>query len=109
MTRSARWNPRWRTSAGRSAAAVYCARESYWDNDAEKARRVEMKMRLDLYRDRGRLHFEAMVDDVFKNSQVREWRKLFVKYAGVKNVTKRIVREISTVYSATATRTTPGD
>jgi len=80
-------------------------REQYLNSDSEKERRADMRVRLDLYRDRGRLHFEAMVNDVFKNSLVREWRKLFVKYAEFQNVTKRIVREISTVYSETATRT----
>jgi hypothetical protein len=70
----------------------------------EDERQLEARMRLDLFRDRGRRHFERALDDIFKNAKVRQWRKDFVQFAEFQNVTKRIVREISTVYSQPATR-----
>lgn len=80
-------------------------RLDYIGNKADQTRKRESLMRLDLYRDRGRPHFEAVIGDVFKNDKVRDWRKVFVKYAEFQNITKRIVREISTVYSEPARRT----
>ena len=67
-------------------------------------RKKEVQKRLDLFRDRGRRHFEASLDQIFKNERVRKWRKDFVRFAEFQNITKRVVREISTVYSEPATR-----
>jgi hypothetical protein len=74
----------------------------------EEPRRMEMRRRLDLYRDRGRTHFEKAIDALFKNKKVREWRKAFLEYAEFQNVTNRVIRETSTVYSEPATREIKG-
>jgi len=79
-------------------------RENYIDNDAERARRKKMRMRVDLYHDRGEAQINAMLDKVFKNELVRSLRKQFVEIASFQNLTKRIIREISSVYSEPATR-----
>ncbi len=73
-------------------------------SDAEQRRRREAARRLDLYRDRGRLHFERAIDAIWKNPEVRAWRKDFLQFAEFQNVTRRITREISTVYSEPAKR-----
>ena len=79
-------------------------RDKYIQNRDEIARQAEATKRLDLYRDRGQAHFERVIDDVFADPQVREWRKTFVKYALFQNITKRVVREMSAVYSEPAAR-----
>lgn len=71
----------------------------------EDERKAESVKRLDLFRDRGRRHFEATIDRIFKNARVRAWRKDFVQLAEFQNITKRVVREVSSVYSEPATRT----
>jgi hypothetical protein len=75
-------------------------------NDADLERRKQAKKRLDLYKDRGRRHFAEAIDKIYNNEEVRKWRKKFLEYAEFQNVTKRIIREISTVYSEPAQRTT---
>lgn len=80
-------------------------RESYIFNDAEAQRRKKTRMRIDLYNDRGQAQISAMVDDIFKNAQVKHLRKKFVELAMFQNLTKRIIREVSSVYSEPATRT----
>ncbi len=77
--------------------------------DADKKRRQEAAKRLDLYRDRGRRHFQDAIARVFINPRVREWREIFLEFAEFQNVTKRIVREISTVYAEPAIRYVKGD
>lgn len=74
-------------------------------NRAEAERRKDMRVRLDLYKDRGRPHLEAVLDRLFKNPKVRALRKELLDLAEFQNLTKRIIREISTVYSEPATRT----
>jgi hypothetical protein len=71
---------------------------------SEDDRRRESIRRIDMFRDRGRRHFEEVVDTIFKNAKVREWRKDFVRLAEFQNLTKRIVCEKSTVYMQPATR-----
>lgn len=77
---------------------------SKYQTKAEDERKRDSVMRLDLFRDRGRPHFERVVDDLFKNARVRQWRKDFVRLAEFQNVTKRVVREVSSVYSEPANR-----
>lgn len=79
-------------------------RECYIMSDSEKERRRKARMRIDLYHDRGDEQIRAMVDDIFKNQRVRDMRKKFVELASFQNLTKRIVREISSVYSESASR-----
>jgi hypothetical protein len=77
---------------------------SKYQTRSEDDRKREAVKRLDLFRDRGRRHFEGALDEIFKNTRVRQWRKDFVKLAEFQNITKRVVREISSVYSEPATR-----
>ncbi len=70
----------------------------------EEARRKETKKRLDLYKDRGRKYIEDAVDKAYRNPQSREWRKALIEFAEFQNVTKRVIRETSTVYSEPASR-----
>ncbi len=72
---------------------------------SESQRRQDMRQRLDLYKDRGRPHLEATLDRLFKNTKVRELRKEMLELAEFQNLIKRIIREISTVYSEPAART----
>lgn len=78
-------------------------RDNYM-TQSEDARKADARMRIDLYRDRGEKHFSAMLDKLFKNQKVRDWRKQFLEYAQFQNVTKRVIREISAVYSEPAVR-----
>lgn len=75
-----------------------------YNTDSEARRKASARRRLDLYRDKGRRHFERAIERVFKNQVVREWRKTFLEFSEFQNVTKRVVREISTVYSESAKR-----
>ena len=79
-------------------------RESYILNDSEKARREKMRLRIDLYNDNGAEQINKMVDTIFNNSKVRSLRKKFIELANFQNLTKRIIREISSVYSEPADR-----
>jgi len=79
-------------------------REKYIFNDEEKNRQKRSHNRLKLYRDEGRGLVEEMIRALFKNLKVRSLRKEFVRYAMFQNVSKRVVREISMVYSSEALR-----
>lgn len=80
-------------------------RDNYLDNRSEAARIAESERRADFYSDRTRGHFERMIDVVFKHPDIRAERKRFIPYAKFQNITKRIVDEISTIYSEAAMRT----
>ena len=43
-----------------------------YNTTREQDRKAEAKKRLDLFRDRGRPHFEKALDSVFKNARVRQ-------------------------------------
>lgn len=79
-------------------------REHYIFSDAEKIRREDTRLRVDLFNDRGEAQIHRMVDDLFKNARVRHLRKQFVELASFQNLTRRIIREISSVYSEPAQR-----
>ena len=79
-------------------------REKYIFSDEEKARQTKSRNRLSLYKDKGRALVENMVTSLFRNLKVRSLRKEFVQYAMFQNVTKRIIREISMVYSSESLR-----
>lgn len=74
----------------------------------ETPRRQEIRKRIDLFKDRGRKHFEEAIKNVYRNPKSQEWRLKLVEYAEFQNVTKRVIREISTVYSEPAKRTVSG-
>lgn len=79
-------------------------RDNYLHSDAEDARRTRMRKRRDLYEDRGEAQITEVVEAVFKNAENQRLRKAFIPYARFQNVTKRIINEISTVYSEPAQR-----
>lgn len=80
-------------------------RDCYINSDAEKARQVMARKRIDLFNDNGSAQIDDMLNDVFANAKVRSLRKKFAELAAFQNLTKRIVREVSSVYSEPATRT----
>jgi hypothetical protein len=79
-------------------------REVYINSDAEKNRRDKTRMRIDLYNDKGAAQIRSMIDEIFRNTSVRDWQKKFAELASFQNLTKRVIREISAVYSEPATR-----
>jgi len=79
-------------------------RETY-NTDAERARRKTAKQRIDFYQDAGYSYFCDDLRTLFKNTRVLEWRKALLPFALFQNFTKRVVHEVSTVYSQPASRT----
>ena len=77
-------------------------------SQSEIDRKAMARNRLDLYRDKGEAQIREMVNSVFGNSRVKELRQKFVDIASFQNLTKRIIREISSVYSESATRSVRG-
>jgi hypothetical protein len=79
-------------------------REVYVFNNEEKKRRDQTRKRIDLYQDKGQAQFEEMANTIWNNAKVRRWNKKFIELAQYQNLTKRVVREISAVYSESARR-----
>jgi len=75
-----------------------------YNTDAEKDRNARHCLRDELYRDGGIMHMTAFIDSVFLDKTVRELRKKWIRYARFNNAIKRIVNELSTVYSEPARR-----
>jgi len=83
-------------------------REKYLTDTSEMRRRKDVQLRLDFYDDRSASQIEADIEMLFKNARVREWRKELIPFAEFQNLTRRVVNEISTVYSEPATRAIKG-
>lgn len=66
---------------------------------AEQLRRDAMRLRLDLFSDRGRPHYEAMLRAVWQDRELLQEQLRFLPYARFQNVVKRIARLVGTVYS----------
>jgi hypothetical protein len=80
------------------------------NRDADKAREKRHVLRDEFYCDGGVDYIKSVIDDVFQDEEVRALRKKWVPHARFNNAIKRIVNEVSTVYSAPATRqVTDGD
>ncbi len=79
-------------------------RDNYIENQDEKKRKDKTRKRVELYKDRGEPYFAEMIDDKFKNLKNRTQRKKFIEIAMYQNLTRRIVREVSTVYAEPAKR-----
>ena len=84
-------------------------RETYLESDEEKERMASASKRLDLYRDNSKPYIREVVENVFNDAKVKAERLKFVEYATFQNVVKRVVNEISTVYSETAMRKVDND
>ncbi len=92
------------SSLGGPGAQVKHLRECYIQSDAEKARQVAMRKRIDLFNDNGAAQIDDMLNEVFANEKVRSLRKKFAEIASFQNLTRRVIREVSSVYSEPATR-----
>jgi hypothetical protein len=77
--------------------------------EPEKVRNERHVLRDELYRDGGCGYMEQVIDTVFTDDQVKDLRKKWVKHARFNNAIKRIVNELSTVYSAPAARSVADD
>lgn len=77
----------------------------YLKSEPEKARRLRHKKRQDLYSDGGVEYIEKLIDDTYKKAEIRERLKAWARVARFDNPLKRIVNELSTVYSKPAKRT----
>jgi len=70
----------------------------------EQARNQRHAVRDELYRDGGESTMRTLIEDQFRDATVKELRKKWVPYARFNNVSRRIVNELSTVYSEPAKR-----
>lgn len=70
-----------------------------------RARRVEMALRVRLYRDDAEKDFETLICDVFDDKEVAKQRVKLIKIATEQNVTARIVDEVASLYDQPAVRT----
>lgn len=77
---------------------------TFYNTEEEKQRNIRHSERDQMYRDGGTKVMEKVIDEVFKDNDVRELRKAWVKHARYNNALKRIVNELSTVYSKPAKR-----
>lgn len=84
-------------------------RKEYVDNQAEKERQERAKCRTDLYHDAGDEYVKAIIDLVFEKDEVAEMRKKFVQLAKSNNISRRVIRETSTIYSEAPVRKVKGE
>ena len=89
---------------GDDSALFRTLRDQYLLSDEEEGRRKRMRRRKDLYRDRGYKHYDETLRRLFKNRVVLEERRKFIEFAVYQNLTRRVTREISSVYSEPAER-----
>lgn len=78
-------------------------------NGAAAKRANRHAIRDAFYRDGGCDVMKAIVDKMFTNAKVNEWRSAWIEHARFSNPVKRIVRDISTVYDEPSTRRVGGD
>lgn len=78
--------------------------QNHYKTDSEADRNKRHALRDELYRDGGEVHMRTFIDSVFADRTVRELRKKWIPYARFNNAIKRIVNELSTVYSEPARR-----
>jgi hypothetical protein len=80
-----------------------------YKTDDESARNNRHALRDELYRDGGVEHMNKVIDSLFTDPDVRRLRKAVVPFARFNNAIKRIVNEMSTVYSEPARRLVADD
>ena len=78
--------------------------ETHYKTAVEEDRNAHHRLRDELYRDGGLAHIKGVIGKLFKDPTVRELRSDVAPYAQFNNVIKRIVNEMSTVYSEPARR-----
>jgi len=81
----------------------------HYGTESEKQRNARHCLRDELYRDGGVHHMKNFINRIFTDPTVRDLRQKFVEYARFNNPTKRIVNEVSTVYSEPAKRFVQND
>ena len=91
---------------GREELGAYL--KTWCGSESEKERRKRHALRDEMYHDGGCDHMRGVVNDVFKDSDVRLMRSKWIPYARFSNPLKRIVGDISTVYAEPAKRTVGG-
>src|SRR5574338_279478 len=74
-----------------------------WETTNDK-RRVEMKARLQLYRDNFRAEITALIEQLYTHKDVKEERLRFIDLVGFLNVPKRITDEVASLYDVPAKR-----
>ncbi len=79
------------------------------DTEPEKKRNESHALRDELFRDGGCKYMESVIDTVYSDDQVKQLRKKWVPFARFNNAIKRIVKELSTVYTEPALRSVDGD
>jgi hypothetical protein len=80
-----------------------------YDTEEAKDRERRHILREQLYRDGGVPYMEQLIDQLFTDPTVRLLRKKFVRMARFTNPIRRVVNELSTVYSEPARREVDGD
>lgn len=81
----------------------------YYDTQAEKDREARHRLRDELYCDGGVVAMAQLIDLIFVDREVADMRKRWIKHARFNNAIKRIVNELSSVYSEPAVREVEGD
>ena len=79
-------------------------RTNYLDSQAEKDRIAEMELRIDLYEDRTEAILKAQIDENYEHAARRAQLRRVMDESLFMNLTRRIINEISTVYSESALR-----
>lgn len=83
-------------------------RAKYVANDAENKRRTSAELRKELYCDGGTQALKKLIGEVYRDKEVIRLRRAWAEHARFDNALKRIVNELSTVYSEPAKRTVSG-
>lgn len=84
-------------------------RDNYISSSRDIARRDRAKRRHDLYAGGGDEDMETFIRTVFKDPEVISRRREWVAKAKFNNVSRRLVNELSSVYSVPSMRTVAGD
>jgi hypothetical protein len=81
---------------------VYLRNQS--DTEDDRAREKRHQLRDELFHDGGIQYMCQVIDEVFVDATVRELRKKWVRHSRFNNAVKRIIGELSTVYTEPARR-----
>ena len=84
-------------------------REQYLFNDVERKRKEKAEERQRLYQCGGDDSMDRLLAVVLKDPEVIKKRREWIEFAKFNNVVRRVVVELSTVYSQPASRTVEGD
>ncbi len=78
--------------------------ENNYTGDDDKAREGRHRLRNELYCDGGIKFIESVIDDVFEDRESANRQKKWIRHSRYNNVFKRVINELSSVYSAPAKR-----